>query len=296
MDCINILIDYFNLFKTCETNSSNNTSELKKIDSILNNLNNVKEKNDKIQYITDFNDIIEIVKKYDLTNEIANNYSQYETIIYIKDIKSNVEKGIDYVLYDIIFNIIKFNNYLANKKIKTQDLSLNTDISFENLDVNLKDILNYLEIKDGDLDSNLIDDLSNYADINKIREFSIAVKTDNGLRRVLFDKIEDKNVLISILLHSNLEIVDSVIGVFEQEKSNLNKVINNIPSIFIKDLVNSKCKYNIVLTNYNNFISNYKLIKDSGLDFKKMLNQCVFFINDVDKNINIMDKLDSAVN
>ena len=288
MDSVSILIDYFNMFKINESNSE----YVKKIDSILNILNNVKNRTDKVQYITDFNNIIDIVKNCDLSS-LTEDY--FDNCTY-KEIKSIISKGIDSVLYDVIFNIIKYNNYLANKKVKNTDLTLNADISFDNLDVNLKDILNYLDVKTGDIDNNLLDDLSKYADIETLKNFSIAIKTDNGLRRVLYDKIEDKNVLISILLHSNLDLVDNVVNIFSKENANLNKVVNNIPSIFIKDLVNSKCKYNSVICNYNNFIENYKLLKESGLDFKKMLNQCVFFINDTSKNIKIMDELDSAVN
>lgn len=292
MDTVNILINYFDLFKFIESNNDN-LENMKKIDSILDILNNVKNRTDKVQYITDFDNIVNIVKNYDLSSISEDYFDNKENL---KDIRNNIDKGIDSILYDVIYNIIKYNNYLANKKVKNQDLSLNTDITFDNLDVNLKDILNYLDVKTGEIDNNLLDDLSKYADIEILKNFSIAIKTDNGLRRVLFDKIDDKNVLISILLHSNLELVDNIINIFVKENANLNKVVNNIPSIFIKDLINSKCKYNFVICNYNNFIKNYKLLKESGLDFKKMLNQCIFFINDVDKNINIMNELDSAVN
>ena len=293
MESVNILIDYFNMFKLSLL--ENSSTDNKKVDATLKILNNFKNGTEKVQYLTDFDSIVELVRKCDLSNVLDNYYDNKDSKIYSL-IKDSVEKGIDSVIYDVIYNVIKYNNYISNKYEKSLDLTLDADISFENLDVNLKDVLNYLDVKEGDLDKDLIDDLSKYADINKLKDFSIAIKTDNGLRRVLFDKIEDKNVLVSILLHSNLEIVDNIVSIFANEKANLNKVVNNIPSIFIKDMINSKCKYNSILTNYNNFVNNYKFIKDSGLDFKKMLNQCVFFLNDVEKNMDIVNKLDSAVN
>ena len=291
MEYCNILNDYFNMFRISEINNENNTSRIKSIDNILRILDNFKSRTSNAQYITDFDNIVEVVNK----NDISDIYSDY-----FKDKEKNnniintINKGNDNIIYDVILNVIKYNNYLANKKVKSADIVLDTDISFDKLNVELNDILNYLEIKDEKIDKDLLSDLCNISDINKLKEFAIKIKTDNGMRRVLFDKIEDKNILIIILLHSNLEIVDSVIKIFENEKANINKVVNNIPSIFIKDLISSKCKYNDIVTNYDNFIENYKLIKEKDIEFKKMLNQSLFFITDSNENRRLIDKLDSV--
>ena len=291
MEYCNILNDYFNMFRISEINNENNTSRIKIIDNILRILDNFKSRTSNAQYITDFDNIVEVVNK----NDISDIYSDY-----FKDKEKNnniintINKGNDNIIYDVILNVIKYNNYLANKKVKSADIVLDTDISFDKLNVELNDILNYLEIKDEKIDKDLLSDLGNISDINKLKEFAIKIKTDNGMRRVLFDKIEDKNILIIILLHSNLEIVDSVIKIFENENANINKVVNNIPSIFIKDLISSKCKYNDIVTNYDNFIENYKLIKEKDIEFKKMLNQSLFFITDSNENRRLIDKLDSV--
>ena len=289
MECVNILIDYFSMFKMCEEKHENNEKSLKEINHILDVLNRAKEKENKIQYFTEFDTIENIAKKYDVSEVVKEYYKDTEN----SDIVNNINKGIDNILYDIFYNIDLYNNYLADKRIKSYDLPITADISFGSLDVKLQDVLNYLEIKEEDLDSRLIDDLSKMVNLDKFKEFAIAIKTDNGMKRVLFDKIEDKNVLVSILLHSNLDIVNSIIDIFEKENCNLNKVVNNIPSIFIKDLVSSKCKYTEILTNYDNFINNYKLLKDNDVSFKKMLNQSVFLVNDYNTNKSLIDKLDS---
>ena len=279
MDSVNILIDYFNMFKMVSDN--------KVVDSILKVLNG----SSKSQFITDFDKIVELVKNSDISS-IKNDYLTKK----YNEVPSNFDNtSEDNILYDVLLNIIKYNNNLSDTKVKKQGIVLNQDISFDNLDVNLKDILNYLDIHDGDIDKELLDDLSKLADLDKLKEFSTQIKTDTGMRRVLFDKIEDKNILMVILLHSNLEIVDNVIKIFEHENANINKVVNNIPSIFIKDLISSKCKYNNITTNYENFVRNYKLIKDNDISFKKMLNQPVFLINnylDNQKNIEYLESIE----
>ena len=178
-----------------------------------------------------------------------------------------------------------------NKKVKSQDIPITSDINFNTIDVKLKDVLSYLEVSENDIDKDLLSDLSKYVNLDKFKAFAISIKTDSGMRRVLFDKLEDKNVLISIMLHSSLENVDNIIKIFMSENANINKVVSNIPSIFIKDLVSSKCKYNCVMCNYDNFVNNYSLIKENGVDFKKMLNFDIFFINDFNVNRGLVDKL-----
>ena len=308
MDSINVLIDYFSMFKKYEMLNNNEDKSLKKIDSILNMLNKTKDRNGSAQYFTDFNLLEDLVKKYDISDIIdeylIEKYNIKDSIDnenndvpnYVNDIVNNVNKGVDNVLYDAFYNAVRYNNYLNNKKVKSQDLPISTDISFDSLDVKLKDILDYLDIKDGVLDKRLINDLSKMVDLDKFKEFAIALKTDNGMRRVLFDKIEDKNVLVSILLHSDIDVIDSIINIFASEDANINKVVSNIPSIFIKDLNNSKCKFSDILTNYDNFINNYNLIKERNVNFKKMLNYPVFFINDYDTNRKLVGQLDSYEN
>ena len=180
-----------------------------------------------------------------------------------------------------------------NKKVKSQNIPISSDINFDNIDLKLKNVLDYLEIKENDIDKDLLSDLSKYIDMNEFKQFAISIKTDNGMKRILFDKIEDKNILVSIMLHSNLENVNNIINIFESENANINKVVSNIPSIFIKNLVNSKCKYNCVMCNYDNFINNYNLIKENDVNFKKMLNFSAFFVNDYNTNKGLVEKLNS---
>ena len=193
-------------------------------------------------------------------------------------------------MYDITLNVNRYNAYYMNKKSRSQDLPLTSDIPFEELDVQLKDILSYLNVKDGELDKELVTDLGRYVDLNKFKEMAIAVKTGTDVKFALYDKIQDKNVLVSILLHSSLENIENVGKVFEKYKDKINKVVAGVPSIFIKDLVNSKCKFD-VLTHYNNFMGNVSLIQEFNLDFKSMTESPVFLVNDPVKNKQLIEQL-----
>ncbi len=297
MEFINVLLEYFSMFKKYEEFNENDKSILKNIDNIINILNNVKNRTDKIQYITNYKEVSKIATRCDISS-ILDDYLKEKYDItkdsvsgYLKDIVNNINKGIDFIMYDIMLNLNRYNIYLMNKKVKSQDIPITSDINFNTIDVKLKDVLSYLEVSENDIDKDLLSDLSKYVNLDKFKSFAISIKTDSGMRRVLFDKLEDKNVLISIMLHSSLENVDNIIKIFMSENANINKVVSNIPSIFIKDLVSSKCKYNCVMCNYDNFVNNYSLIKENGVDFKKMLNFDIFFINDFNVNRGLVDKL-----
>lgn len=289
MESVDILIKYFNIYKYF-LNKDNKVKDKKYIDDFLNLLDNINKK-EKYSYIDNLDKLCEIINNINISNYIQ----EINTFENDQNVVKNIEKGIDYVLYDIMFNINRVNLYLMNNRVKSIDIPLNTDINFEDLDLNIKNVLDYLEIKDGELDQNLLSDLNNFSNFNVFKDLAVDIKTDNGMKRVLFDKIEDKNVLVSILLHSNSEIINSVINKFVDENTNINKVVSNIPSIFIKDLISSKCKYNVVVCDYDNFINNYNLIKENNLNFKKMLNFPFFFVNDVEKNKRIINNIEKMV-
>lgn len=297
MEFTNILLEYFSMFKKYEASNENDKSILKNIDNIVNVLNNVKNRTDKIRYITNYKEVSKIATRCDISSILVDYLKEKYNITkdsvsgYLKDIVNNINKGIDFIMYDIMLNLNRYNIYLMNKKVKSQDIPITSDINFNTIDVKLKDVLSYLEVSENDIDKDLLSDLSKYVNLDKFKDFAISIKTDSGMRRVLFDKLEDKNVLISIMLHSSLENVDNIIKIFMSENANINKVVSNIPSIFIKDLVSSKCKYNCVMCNYDNFVNNYSLIKENGVDFKKMLNFDIFFINDFNVNRGLVDKL-----
>ena len=298
MEFENILLEYFSMFKICEQNGENDKNILKILDNNISVIKSAKESN-KIQYITDFKFIGKFRDRFDLSgildNYLKENYKLTTDNVegYLKDIVNNINKGMDFVMYDIMLNLNRYNIYFMNKKVKSQNIPISSDINFDNIDLKLKDVLDYLEIKENDIDKDLLSDLSKYIDMNEFKQFAISIKTDNGMKRILFDKIEDKNILASIMLHSNLENVNNIINIFESENANINKVVSNIPSIFIKNLVNSKCKYNCVMCNYDNFINNYNLIKENDVNFKKMLNFSAFFVNDYNTNKGLVEKLNS---
>ena len=298
MEFENILLEYFSMFKICEQNGENDKNILKILDNNISVIKSAKESN-KIQYITDFKFIGKFRDRFDLSgildNYLKENYKLTTDNVegYLKDIVNNINKGMDFVMYDIMLNLNRYNIYFMNKKVKSQNIPISSDINFDNIDLKLKNVLDYLEIKENDIDKDLLSDLSKYIDMNEFKQFAISIKTDNGMKRILFDKIEDKNILVSIMLHSNLENVNNIINIFESENANINKVVSNIPSIFIKNLVNSKCKYNCVMCNYDNFINNYNLIKENDVNFKKMLNFSAFFVNDYNTNKGLVEKLNS---
>ena len=306
MDGINVLLEYLLVFKDIELKNENNVQIIKKIDKVIKVLENTKNRTKaSIEYLTDYNLFEELSKRYDsnvvnneLNNKVLNEYSltnedeiktSEKVPSYLKEIINSSKKGIDNILYDIMLNLDRYNVYFMNKKTKSVDLPLTSDIPFEELDVQLKDVLSYLEIKEEELDKELVTDLGRYADLDKFKEMAIAVKTGTNVKFALYDKIQDKNVLVSILLHSSLENIENVGKVFEKYKDKINKVVAGIPSIFIKDLVNSKCKFD-VLTHYNNFMGNVALLQEFNLDFKSMTESPVFLVNNPVKNRKLIEQ------
>ena len=88
-----------------------------------------------------------------------------------------------------------------NKKVKFTVPVLDNDIPETNIVIDLKDILNYLEVNKEDLDSNLVYDLEHFVKFEEFENFAKLIKTSNDVERILFDKILDKNILVGILLH-----------------------------------------------------------------------------------------------
>lgn len=307
MDGINVLLEYLLVFKVIEFKNEGNVQVIKKLDKVIKVLENTKNRSKaNIEYLTDYNLIEELVKRNDanlvfgeLNSKVFNTYgltSEEEVKtsdivpVYLKDMLNSCKKGIDNILYDVVLNVNRYNSYYMNKKTKSVDLPLTSDIPFEELDVQLKDVLSYLDVSEEELDKDLVTDLGRYVDLDKFKEMAIQVKTGTDVKFALYDKIQDKNVLISILLHSSLENIENVGKVFEKYKDRINKVVAGIPSIFIKSVVSSKCKYG-VLTHYDNFMGNVSLIQEFGLDFKSMTELPVFLVNDPVKNRELIVQL-----
>lgn len=255
---IDVLVSYLNKYKS---NASDNKSLVKEIDKLLSIINDRR-------YIV----------KFDLFNELV---KTYET------------SDIDNIMYDIMLNLNRYNVYLMNKKIKYVEPNLEKDIEFDEIEIDISSILEFLGVTKS-LDKDLEYDLKKYIkeekNKNKLMEFANELKTSSEVERTLFDKIEDKNVLISILIHSDINLVRGVISKFINKGININKVVSNIPSIFIATKYSNKCKYD-VKCDYGNFMGNVALLDSLAIDFKNILNFPVFFVNNVtinQKNIEIL--------
>lgn len=239
--------------------NSNNEKQNKMITSIIETLNSGN------RYITNLQLVEDVVKECENSNH-------------------------DEILYKMYFELTKYNEYIADKKIKQTTPILDKDIDFDSIEIKLTDILSYLDISKESVDPLLYDDIKNYANLESLKEFSTYIKTSNDVVRTIYDKIEDKNVLLSILLHSSKDLVNNIIKIFKDNKSNINKVVSNIPTIFIKNKLNDKCKYEVI-TNYDLFMSNYNLLNEYGINFKTMLKWPAFFVNDTLKNKDNIEKL-----
>lgn len=255
---IEVLEKYLNKYKDLEEQGNNNKSAIKRINRILEFISDRR-------YITDINEVQKIVSEYEKVDE-------------------------DSVLNDVMLNINRYNIYLMNKKVKFTIPVLDNDIPEIITQIELKDVINYLETSELDLDKDLVYDLKHYINFENFENFAKLIKTSNDLERVLFDKILDKNVLLSILLHSNIDNVNNIISVFKKYNANLNRVVNNIPYIFIKDKISSKCKYSVD-TFYDRFFDNVSLLEKYNISFKNMMYHPVYFINDVKKNEEYITKL-----
>ena len=256
IDALSLL---FNNYKTKENRTEKKEQFIKKLDNIINLINNRK-------YIIDLDEIEDIVRRYETT----------ET---------------DSTLLDTMLNINRYNVYLMNKKIKYVEPNLDKNIEFVSANIDLKDILNYLEVDIKDLDESLSKDLNKYVNKDEFINFATYIKGSNGIEHILYEKIQDKNVLIAILLHSNIDTVKNILNIIDNETCLLNKLVPNIPFIFIKEKINNKCLYNVP-TYYNNFKENIDLLNNKNIPIKVMLNYPIFFINNVEKNKEIIKKLE----
>lgn len=314
MDAINVLLEYLLVFKDIEEKHEKNVHLIKDIDRLISILENAKNRGKaKIEYIVDYNLIQKLAEHYDanliyteLFNKVANTYdlSNEDEIKtndnipnYLKDILNNYNnKGRDNIMYDMMLNVNRYNVYFMNKKVKKQDLPLDADIATleEKTEVDIeKHILPHIDANVHELDKDLVTDLKRYADVDKFRTMATAIKNEIGPIHALYEKIEDKNVLASILLHSDLETIKSVYNVFENiGNSSLSNVAANIPSIFIKKTINSKCKYEVV-SSYDAFMKNSKIISDFNLNLNRehLLKLSVFLVNDFDKNMKSIERL-----
>lgn len=250
------------------------TYTLEKLESYKNSSN---EKHNKM--------ITSIIETLNSGNRYITNLQLFEDVV-----KECENSNHDEILYKIYFELTKYNEYIANKKIKQTTPILDKDIDFDSIEIKLTDILSYLDISKENVDSLLYDDIKNYANLESLKEFSTYIKTSNDVVRTIYDKVEDKNVLLSILLHSTKDLVDNIIKIFKDNKSNINRVVSNIPTIFIKNKINDKCKYEAI-TNYDLFMSNYNLLNEYGINFKTMLKWPAFFVNDASKNKDNIEKL-----
>lgn len=304
------------VFKRIEVSNGEDAHIIKDIDKLISVLENAENREKaKIEYIVDYNLIQKLVERYDanivyneLCSKIMDDYDIHneneiklsdKVPVYLKDVLSNYNnKGIDNILYDMMLNVNRYNNHFMNKRVRKYDLSIDADIASldkkTEIDIE-KHILPHISANINELDENLVFDLKHFADVDKFRTMATAIKNEIGPIHTLYEKIEDKNVLASILLHSNLEIVNNVYKLFERfGNCSLSNVVSNIPSIFIKESINSKCKYKVVC-NYDNFVKNSKIILDNSLDLNRehLLKLTVFLVNDYSKNIKNIDYLKS---
>lgn len=311
MDGINILLEYLLVFKEIEQKNENSSNILKEIDKYITLLENAKLRTDKIKYIVDYDHIIKLTEKYDASNikdeldlRIRNLYnlsadedikSNSEVPNYLKDMLNSATKGLDNILVDMMLNVNRYNIYFMNKKTKSYNVPITADIKFDELDVELKDILTYLEVKEENLEKGIISDLSKFSNLEKLKDMAIQIKTGTGVKRALFDRIQDKNILLSILLHSDMKTINTIESLLFSKGVkifDINKIVESIPSIFMKNAMNSKCKFNI-LAHFNTFINNMNLIEKYDIDLRCMVNQPVFLINNFEKNLEHIERLNN---
>ena len=228
---------------------------------IINNIDSLIKTVEDRRYITKYNFIEDLVKKY-------------ETV------------DVDNILYEIMLNVNRYNVYLMNKKIKFVEPNIEKDIEFDDVDINIDDILSYLEVENS-LDPNLEKDLKKYVknekNKNRLMDFAKALKTSDSKLRTIFDKIQDKNVLVAILIHSDINLVSGIINKLSDKNININKLLENVPSIFIATKFDTKCKYEIS-ADYGNFMGNIAYLETINIDYSNLIKYPIFFVNKVSTN------------
>lgn len=311
MDGIDAILEYLNVFKELEINNQNDEHVLKDINKLIKLFEDTKSRTSKIKYFDEYEIIKKIITRYDsnqiykeLCNRVLNSYNltseeeiKTNEIIpsYFKEILNNyTNKGTDNILYDVMLNISRYNSYFMNKKPKSYELPIDSDIKevVEAEEISsIDDVLAYIDVEKDSLDKKLKNDLEKYVNINKFKEEAVKIKTALDMSNAVYEKIEDKDVLASILLHSDFEKIENICNNFSKNGvDSIKSVVDNIPSIFIKEPTNSKCKFGVPC-NYDNFMKNVELINSLGLDFKKMIKFPAFLVNDNIKNVELVNRL-----
>ena len=121
MEFIDVLLDYFSMYKKYKENNEHDKNSLKDIENIISILNGVKNRTEKIQYITNYKEDRRIATGCDI-GSVLDEYlkEKYDTTRdnvdgYLKDIVNNINKGIDFIMYDIMLNLNRYNISLIRK-------------------------------------------------------------------------------------------------------------------------------------------------------------------------------------
>jgi len=89
--------------------------------------------------------------------------------------------------------------------------------------------------------------------------------------------------LISILMHSDINLVNGIINKLSDKNININKLVENIPSIFIATKFDEKCKYEVT-TDYGNFMGNIAFLETMNIDYNNLIKYPIFFVNNCNRN------------
>ena len=234
-------------------------------------------------------DVVNIpFEENDEVNDIEFDDEDEEVELEVKEEFNNFESNVSDKV-EIEINETTIEEDISNNEIN--DVSVNEEIStniseneftsfFAEYEINVDDEINKSLLLKGSID--------NYKNIiNKLKELEV------------YDVLKDNNnLLIQILLYSDISVINEIIDIIESDLSvdskdkniTTNIVFKTMPSIFIKGENG----------NYDNFVKNVKFLKENGIDLINLFDfsREVFVANNdfIINNYEIVRNYDLTVN
>lgn len=210
-------------------------------------------------------------------------------------VKSSGHKDIDAELTKVMLLI---NTYISRKLVIPLETELEAEIPKKRRNMDWSDIFAYLNIDFKDIESNILKEMEKVTNFNSIGETARFIKNSKNPENRILNKLNDANIIVSILMYSNKKLISSVIDCFKDngkvDTRCLGKAIESIPSIFMTNTTSN------IPGNYELFMTNFKILSDNRLDVRNIIiNKPILLIseniNDLLKSLNDYGELKNAI-
>lgn len=218
------------------------------------------------------NNLVDKLSKYVGLSSIidtinANKLISVSDVDFIEEqIKNENPTDLDNVLYNMMLEVLKYNNAFLG--LEAVDIT-NEEVSDGSKNLSWDDILTYLDIDYNLIDNMLKEEMKKVSNLKTIEETARFIKNSRKAENRIINKLNDINLVICILLYSNKKYITNIISYFknnnEVDGRALGKAIEAIPSIFLVNAPES------IPSNYDLFIKNYELLQSENVKVRNII-------------------------